>query len=64
MIKITFLKSIGLKSHFDEPCVFIWNDDNKKRLLILLIYVDDMILASNNDDKIKEAVSKLESEFE
>ena len=56
------LKSIGLKSNNDDPCLFIWRD--KEFLLILLLYVDDMILASNNVEKLEEVKSKLKSEFE
>ena len=56
------LKSIGLNSDKNEPCIFVWNE--KPYLLILLIYVDDMIIASNNDNKLHEVILKLESEFE
>ena len=53
---------IGLVSHYDEPCLFTWQEGEKQ--LILLLYVDDMLIASNHPTKLEEVKQRLSKEFE
>lgn len=55
-----FLKSIGLQSTDDDPCVFY----NKDRSIIIVLHVDDGLMAGKNMNEMLEVLEKLKGEFE
>ncbi|KAM1049049.1 hypothetical protein ACFX2C_028192 [Malus domestica] len=58
----SFLLSLGFKSSFAYPSLFVKHDG--KSIIMLLLNVDDIILTGDNDKCIQTVVSQLTKEFD
>ena len=58
----TFLLSLGFKSSFADPSLYVKHDGQS--IIILLLYVDDIILTGDNDSCLQVVISQLTREFD
>lgn len=58
----TFLISLGFKSSYADPSLFVKHDG--KNIVVLLLYVDDIILTGDSDACVQFVISQLTTEFD